>query len=158
MSYSFVGGLRRFKETYTQYPFTKSYFGYSINFNQSFKLPNSFSAEVSGGYNSYYINGTQTINGFGVLNAGIKKELKNNKGTIQLSAADILSSSRIHVYYGTLTPQPFNIYSHVAINTESRHFPIIKLTYIRSFGGTGTLNRNKQESGSTDESERIRKN
>lgn len=158
MSYSFVGGLRRFKENYTQYPFTKSYFGYSINFNQSIKLPKSFSAEISGGYNSYSINGTQTINGFGILNAGIKKELKNNKGTIQLSAADILSSSRIHVYYGTLTPQPFNIYSHVAINTESRHFPIIKLTYTRSFGGAGMLNKNKQESGSKDESDRIRKN
>jgi len=158
MNYNFVGGLRRFKETFTRYPFTKSYFGYSVNFNELFKLSKSFSAEVSGVYNSYSINGTQTINGFGVLNAGIKKELNNNKGTIQLSVADILSSSRIHVYYGTLTPEPFDIYSHVAINTESRHFPIIKLTYSRSFGGTGSSNRSRRQNGSNDEADRIRKN
>ena len=78
MSYSFAGGLRQYKVGYTKTPFEQSYFGYSINYNQSFKLPAAFSAEVSGWYNNKVFNGSQMVEGFGVLSAGIKKELKNN--------------------------------------------------------------------------------
>jgi outer membrane receptor protein involved in Fe transport len=158
MTYSFVGGLRQFKEDYTLNPLTKSYFGYSFNFNQLFKLPNSFSAEVSGQYNSLSYNSTVRVDGFGVINAGIKKELKNNGGSLQLAVADIFSASQIHVRYGTLTREAFNIKSNVLVNTETRRFPIIKLTYTKSFGGTGSSNRSKQENGSKEERERLRGN
>ncbi|QEM08575.1 TonB-dependent receptor domain-containing protein [Mucilaginibacter rubeus] len=158
MTYSFVGGLRQFKENYTLNPLSKSYFGYSFNFNQLFKLPGSFSAEVSGQYNSLSYNGTTRVDGFGVINAGIKKELKNNGGSLQLAVADVLSSSQIHVRYGTLTREAFDIKSHVIVNTETRRFPVIKLTYTKSFGGTGSANRSKQENGSKEERNRLKNN
>lgn len=158
MTYSFVGGLRQFKEDYTLNPLTKSYFGYSFNFNQLFKLSSSFSAEVSGQYNSLFYNGTTRIDGFGVINAGIKKQLKSNAGSLQLAVADVFSASQIQVRYGTLTREAFDIKSHVIVNTETRHFPVIKLTYTKSFGGTGLVNRDKQNNGSKEERERLRNN
>jgi iron complex outermembrane receptor protein len=75
MTYSFTGGLSQLKGAgYTINPFEKTYFIYSLNFNESFKLPKRFSFELSGWYNSLSYNGTVKIDGLGSLNAGIKKE------------------------------------------------------------------------------------
>jgi iron complex outermembrane receptor protein len=156
MNYSFTGGLSQFKGSgYTAFPFQKSYFIYSFNFNESFKVPKKYSLELSGWYNSQSYNGTTKIDGFGSLNAGIKKELNNNGGSFQLSVADILSSVRIQVRYGTLTQEPFNIKSYVDVRTESSKFPIIKLTYSKSFGSTRASGQAKQATG--DERDRLRK-
>lgn len=43
----------------------------------------------------------------GALNAGIKKELNKNRGTLQLSVSDLLRTIRINTYYGTLTEEAF---------------------------------------------------
>ena len=157
MTYSFTGGLSQLKGAgYTIHPFEKSYFIYSLNFNESFKLPKRFSFELSGWYNSLSYNGTVKVDGFGSLNAGIKKELKNNGGSFQLSVEDILRTVRIHVHYGTLTQEAFAIKSHVDVQTESAKFPIIKLTYSRSFGNT-RAGQGNQDSGNKDERDRLRK-
>jgi len=158
MNYSFAGGLRNYKADYTKHPFEKNYFGYSANFSQTFKLPENFTTELSGWYNSISYNGTSKVNGFGALNIGVKKELKNNKGTLSLSAADILRTERINVFYGAVTEEAFSIKSHVIVTTESAKFPIIKLTYTKSFGNNGIKRKTRQQDSSTDESERIRKN
>jgi iron complex outermembrane recepter protein len=155
MNYSLLGGLRQYKVDHVLYPFQNTYWAYSFNFSQIFKLPADFTAEVSGRYNSTSYNGTVRIKGYGVLNAGIKKELKKNGGSFQLSVSDILRSERINVFYGTLTQEAFSIQSHVHIITESAKFPIFKLTYGRSFG------RNKAKvqrlNNADDEQNRIRK-
>lgn len=154
INYGFVGGLRSYKGDYTKKPFKKSYVGYSHNISHTLKLPNRFSAELSGLYHSRSYDGTRKVNGFGVLNAGIKKELKKNGGSFQLAVADILSTERYVINYGTLTEEAFSIRSHVAFYPESATFPIIKLTYSRSFG-----NKTKAQSnaGTNEEQERVRK-
>jgi iron complex outermembrane recepter protein len=139
---------------YSLYPFEKTYFGYSLNFGETFRLPKNFSAELSGWYNNTAFNGTQKVDGFAIFNAGIKKELINNRGSFQLSVADLFMKQRYHVYYGTVAEEAFSIKSNVMVNTESSKFPIIKLTYSRSFG-RGIKNERKQASGSQDERERI---
>ena len=157
MSYSLTGGWRQFKENYTVTPVEKTFFGYSLNFSQHFKLLKSFSAELSGWYNSLNYWGTIKAEGFGSLNAGVKKELKNNGGVFQLSVSDILRTMKIRMHFGSLTREAFATTSHVAVNTESRTFPIIKLTYSRSFGSEVKSQR-KGTSGSQEELDRIRKN
>jgi hypothetical protein len=156
MSYSLTGGWRRFKETYTAMPAEKSYYSYSFNFNQTFKLPGSFSAELSGWWNSPTWWGTIKAEGFGALNAGVKKELKHDAGTFQLSVTDLLRTTQIRMHFGALTREAYATDSHVRFNPESRIFPIIKLTYSRSFG-TGLSTQQKQRKGSQDEIDRIRK-
>ncbi|MEO5891186.1 MAG: TonB-dependent receptor [Ferruginibacter sp.] len=157
MNYGFVGGLRQLKGAYTLHPYEKNYVGYSLNFSQLFRLPADFSAEFSGWYGSYAYNGTVKSDGYGMLNAGIKKDLKNNKGTFQLSVSDLLRTERINVYYGSVTEEAFAIRNHVSIKTESAKSPIIRLTYSRSFGSGSSKDRGKEVSGSRDERERVRK-
>ena len=55
MSYGFVGGLRQFKLDHTIQPFKKTYFGYSVNFNQAFKLPKVFLLNFRDGIILYFI-------------------------------------------------------------------------------------------------------
>ena len=158
MNYGFTGGLNREKGDYTIHPFQNTSFIYSLNFNESFKLPKKFSFELSGWYNSRTYNGTVRVDALGSLDAAIKKELKNNGGSFQLSVTDILRTIRFKVRYGTLTEEPFSIKSFVDVHTESSKFPIIKLSYTKSFGSTRNTGEGKQDSGTKDERDRIRNN
>jgi len=115
-----------------------------------------FSVEISGWYSSRFYNGTTRVAGLGSLNVGIKKQLKNDGGTFQLSVSDLLRTVRYNVQYGTLTEEAFNIKNHVTVNTESAKTPIIKLTYSRSFG-TGALKSSGKQDNGSDERDRIRK-
>jgi len=155
MNYGFVGGFRQYKVDYTKEPFEKTWFGYSFNFSQAFKLPGRYSAEFSGVYHSRSYDGTKTVKGFGVLNAGVKKELKKNGGSFQLSVSDLLCKEHYFINYGTITQEAFSIKSYVGFYPESAKFPIIKLTYSRSFGNTKT--KVQRSTGTSDEQERVRK-
>lgn len=157
MNYGFVGGWRQFKEDFTPQPVEKGYFAYSANFSETFKLPGRLSAEISGWYDGPSYNGVVKIDGFGALNAGIKKELKNDKGTFQLSVSDILRTISISGYHGSLTEEAFSEKNHFIYNTESTRSPIIKLTYTRSFGSGAVKSQRKSDAGAKDESDRIRK-
>ena len=154
MSYGFTGGWRHFKLQHTKQPAEKKYMGYTVNFSQSFLLPKNLSAELSGFYNSVSYNGTVKAMGSGALNAGIKKELGNNKGSFQASVTDVLSTLRTHSYNGAVTTEAFDIKSHVRYSPESRKFPIIRLSYSRSFGAASPKNHQKQDAV-PDEVERI---
>jgi hypothetical protein len=157
MSYSFTGGWRHFKLQHTKQPAEKKYMGYTLNFSQSFVLPKNFSAELSGWYNSASYNGTVKVIGSGALNAGIKKELRNSKGSFQVSVTDFLGTMRVHSYNGAVTREAFDIKSHVRYSAESRKFPIIMLSYSRSLGSASPKNQRKQDAAQ-DEAERIRRN
>jgi hypothetical protein len=152
--YGFVGGWRQYKIDYTPQTFTKSYFAGSVDFTETFKLPKSFSIEASGYYYSSAYYSTSKSNGNGMLNLGIKKELDNNKGSFQLSVADLLSSASYYSYIGHLTSDAFNSQVYVGYNSESRRFPIIKLTYYRSFGSKAKSQR-KDDNASKDERSRL---
>ena len=134
MTYNFVGGFRKFKETFTMHPARKTYFGYSTSLNQSFRLPKKLALEISGWYNSASYDGTKKVDGFGALNMGVKKEFKNNAGTIQLAITDLLKSVSITSYYGRLTQEALDLKSRVTYHTESSKSPILKITYSKSFG------------------------
>jgi iron complex outermembrane recepter protein len=158
MNYGLEGGWKQFREDYTLEPVDKTYFFYSLNFRQSFKLPKNFLVELSGWYNSMNYYGTIKIGGSGSVNGGIKKDLKGNKGSLQLSVSDIFKTMKFNNYFGALTTEAFNVKNHVRINTESSHTQIVKLTYSRSFGSGNAKSRGSQAIGSQDEMERVRSN
>jgi hypothetical protein len=155
MSYGFTGGWRHFKLQHTKQPAEKKYMGYNLNFAQSFLLPKNVSVELSGLYNSISYNGTVKAMGWGSLNAGIKKELGNNKGSFQVSVTDFLRTLRTHSYNGAVTTEAFDIKSHVRYSAESRKFPIIRLFFSKSFGSASPKNQGKRDAV-PDETERIR--
>lgn len=146
MNYSLTGGWQRFKMDYTVFPVVKTYFNYSLNFSESFKLPARFFLELSGWYTSPSYYGTIKNDSRGVVNAGIKR------GNFQLSVADILRTSHFDTYFGHLTEEVFKGKNHVDVNPESSFFPIVKLTYVKTFGEYVEKKRDRAK----DERERIR--
>ncbi|WP_092726314.1 outer membrane beta-barrel family protein [Hydrobacter penzbergensis] len=155
MNWNFIGGSRKYAITYAKQPVEYGYFAYSVNYTHTFKLPRLFSVELSGNYNNQSYNGTQRVEGFHILNIGLKKELKDNKGSFQFSVNDIFRRERYEVHYGTITREPFDIMNRVVVYTEPSQFTIFKIGYSRSFGNGKKAE--KRSAVSSDEQERIRK-
>jgi outer membrane receptor protein involved in Fe transport len=155
MNYDVIGGWHKFKLDYTPQPAKKAYFAYNLHASQTFKLPAKFSLEFSGYYNSAFYNGSRKVDGYGVLNAGIKKELKNNGGSFQLAVSDPLRTNVISSYFGSLTQEAFDLRSHVNFHTESSKYLLIRLSYSKSFGLAGNPGQRKRGNGTPDENERI---
>jgi hypothetical protein len=158
MSYGFVGGLRQFRLDHTEDKLKKTYFTYSLNGSQTFFLPKRFSLEVSGWYNSLQYEGSKKIDRFGMLNAGFKKELSRNWGSLQLSVTDLLKSMRVSGYFGALTKEAFSLQAHYVYGAESASTRIVKLTYTRTLGHSKAKGQGSRGAVSNDEQERIRKN
>lgn len=156
MNYGFVGGWRYYRENFSKQPLEKSYFGYSFNVNQSAKLPKNMTFELSGWYNAASYDGTIKTHAFGSLNLGLKKELKNNKGTFQLAVTDLLRTIQYKNRYGTLTQEAFLNQSQATFHPESQRASIVKLTYFRSFGSPQSTPSRKPDDGSSDERTRVR--
>lgn len=79
---------------------------------------------------------------------GIKKELKNNRGTVQATVSDLLRTMHINSYYGAVTEEAFSVKNHVHFSTESSRMPVIKVTYSKSFGSIRSTGGSKPDSGS----------
>lgn len=155
MSYGYTGGVRQFMLSHTKEEVSKTYFGMSLNGSQTFSLPQKVTIEVSGWYNGVQFEGSKKVDGFGMLSAGIKKELKNNRGSFQLAVTDVLKSLRITSHFGFVTEEAFDIRSKVVYRAESAHASIVKVTYFKSFGLTKT--NTSRSRNANDENERIRK-
>jgi hypothetical protein len=137
MNYNFIGGWHQYHISYFPQLLEKSYFSYSVNFTESFKLPRNYAIELSGYYNSSSYSGNNRANGNVICNLGLKKDLKNDNGSFQLSISDILSTNSYRGYAGALITDAFDTDVKVYYQPESHFRPIIKLSYSRSFGSNG---------------------
>jgi len=105
-----IGGTlswRQFKVSHTIAPAKKDYLTFNFHGSQTFTLPQRFSLELSGWYTHNHYNGSIKVEGFGMLNFGIKKDLKKNRGSLQFSVTDVLTSMNIISHIGML------IFSHI---------------------------------------------
>lgn len=154
MSYGFVGGWRQYKVGYLFMPAAKTWFGYSVSFHENFRLPAGFSAEVSGWYNGTSYEAVSRTKGVGEVNMGVKKELNRNKGSLQFSVTDVFRMMNFKSYVGEVVNDVFDTHTYISYDTETRRFPIFKLTYTRSFG-SGVREQPKAERAG-EEKERIK--
>lgn len=152
------GGLRQFKLDHTIEKLKKTYPTWSVNGSQTFTLPQNISFELSGFYNGVQYEGSKKIDGFGMLNAGVKMDLKNNWGSFQMSVTDLFKSMRVSGYFGTLTEEAFSLYAHFIYRAESARYRTVRLTYSKSFGNVKIKSERKQGNSVKDEQDRIRKN
>jgi outer membrane receptor protein involved in Fe transport len=153
MNYTFTGGLKQYRVSFTPQPFEKTFFAGSFNFSENFKFQHGFSAELSGNYNSPSYSATWRAYSNTMVNIGVKKEL--GKGSLKLSVADILRGGSYKSDLGLLTTDAFNSKVHIIYNGESRATPIVKLTYYRPFGSTKNKNQEKRDSGAGEERSRL---
>ena len=91
--------------------------------------------ELSGWYNFDHYNGTNSTEGFGVMNFGVSKQFKNDWGTLQFSVSDVFRSLDIYTHISGMTPIVFDIDTRSRYRDESAFTRIFRLTYSRSFGG-----------------------
>lgn len=149
-------GLHRFSISYTAVPVIHSYFSYNANLSQTFSFSKNYSIELSTWYNSKAYNGSKRQDGFGAVNAGVRKELKKNAGIIQISVTDLFRTGVVTSYFGTLTQEAFNLRSKVPYTPESSKVPIFKITYTKSFGLKENSRLRHSSKASQEERERIR--
>lgn len=99
----------------------------TLNTNNTFKLPENFSVELSGYYQSASVFGISQFEPLGRLNFGIKKELKND-AVITLAVNDLLNTSiwRLETDMTEVNSRSFMKYDW---GTRS-----INLTYTHTFG------------------------
>ncbi|HEY4335155.1 MAG TPA: outer membrane beta-barrel family protein [Puia sp.] len=152
MSYSLNGGWRQYKVGYLKVPFERTWFGYQLNIQQSFRLPARLSAELSGWYRGVTYEGTNSVRRVGEINLGLKKEWE--KSSLQLTVTDLFRMMNFKSDVGGAGIDDFNTHAYVSWDAESRRFPILRLTYSRSFGG-GTSSAGKAERVG-EEKERIK--
>jgi hypothetical protein len=152
MSYTFNGGWRQYRVGYLRVPFGKTWFGYQLNFQQNFRLPARFSAEVSGWYRGITYDGVNIGRPAGEINLGVKKEV--GKGTLQFTVTDLLRMQNYKGDLGGAGKDDFDTRSYISWNAESRSFPILRLAYSRSFGSAGRPASRAERAG--EEKERIK--
>jgi Outer membrane receptor proteins, mostly Fe transport len=70
----------------------KSQFSFRGNMNHTFTLPNDWSAELTGMYQSKIVYGVGIFNARGSVDAGIQKQLLNKKLTIKAGVTDIFKT------------------------------------------------------------------
>ena len=155
MNYTFTGGLRQYKISFTPQAFEKTFMAGSLNFSENFKLSHGFSAELSGYYNSpsYSSNGRSYSNT--IVDLGLKKELGEGKGSLKLSVADIFRSGSYRGSGGYLTTDAFNTKVHIIYYGESKSATVFKISYYRPFGSTKNKNQEKRDSGAGEERSRL---
>ncbi|MFS4469787.1 outer membrane beta-barrel protein [Maribacter sp. 2210JD10-5] len=133
MNFNGTLGVRKFKLLHTDDQITHSYVHFNFNGSQTVRLPGNFALELSGWYTSRHFNGSSKVNGFGVLNMGLKKEFKNGS-SLQFSVADVFESFDIHSSVGSLTREAFGDEFEVDYSSESGFSRIFRIGFSYPFG------------------------
>jgi outer membrane receptor protein involved in Fe transport len=66
-----------------------------FNVSNQFKFAKTWGAELSGFYRTGGVDGVFRINGFGMMNMGISKQVLKGKGSLRLNIRDVLYSQKI---------------------------------------------------------------
>jgi iron complex outermembrane receptor protein len=125
---------------------------YALNFygQNTFTLPKGWTLEVSGWFNSPSVwAGVFQTNAMGSLDLGVQKTIMKEKGTIRISATDILFTSPwvgINRFGG--------LYMDARGSWESR---LIKLNFTYNFGNTQMKANRSRDTGAEDEAKRLKK-
>ncbi|WP_373331076.1 outer membrane beta-barrel protein [Salmonirosea aquatica] len=151
LSVSSTTSLRKYQISYTPSVAAKAYVFQGISFSSNFKLPFAMELELSGWRNLPVYDGHNRANGFGIVNLGLAKKLKYNRGSFQLTLPDLFQSMKVHTHISGMTPIVFHINTVSDWRDESALYRIIKISYSRTLGGK--IDSNKR--GEIEEMKRV---
>ncbi len=128
-----------------------NFFNFTSNVTSNFKLPNNFSAEITGTYQSKMNWGIWHFNPLGNLNIGFQKKLNYDKGIIRLTIDDI--------FYNYIWQLHSSIPEHnvTSFFVGDIHMQAIRLNYTRNFGNKKLRGVNIK-SGSEELQKRVQSN
>ncbi len=127
------------------------FFNFTTNMTSTFKLPQSFSAEITGFYQSKINWGIWHFNPIGSLNIGFQKKLNKDKGTFRLTFDDIFYN---YIWQLKSTIPEYNVTSSFVGDIHMQSF---RLNYTRSFGNRKLRGVNIK-SGSEELQKRVQTN
>lgn len=124
---------------------------YGVNTTQSFKLPNKWSLELSGNYDSPNYFGIMKWEATSSVDVGIQKDLGSTWGKLRLNAQDIFVGSN---YFGAinLPDQNFNVRGTYQFAER-----VVRLSYSNTFGN-GKLKSARNRQSGVDEKQRVQSN
>lgn len=122
---------------------------YRLSGAQNFKLANDFSFEISGFYQSKSLSGAHLMKGFGGLNAGLQKKLKDDNGKLSLNVRDVLNT--IQWEFEQDVPSQDLAY-HALVDFSHR---TISVSYSRNFGNKKLKAARNRTTGSEEERKRV---
>lgn len=138
-----------YKGVYQNDPLNISFTSLLFNMTNSFTICKGLTAELSGFYTTKGADGLFIVQPIGSLNAGLSKTVLKDKGTLKLTARDILYSMKFNGY---------TRYSDVDVHFNGKHdSQTINLTFTYRFGKKNIATARKHVTGTTEEENRIKK-
>lgn len=119
----------------------------NLNMSHSFVLPHELTAEVSGFYNSPFVDGLFHGKGFGQLNVGVQKNLWAKKASLKLNVSDLLNVGK---FRGTVNNPDVTI--RFTSRWETR---VARLTFTYNFGNRNIKGIRQRRTGLEDEQRRV---
>lgn len=122
---------------------------FTTNSTHSFKISDSFTAELSGFYNGPGFFGNARYEEFYGINFGIQNKFSEKWGTLKFAINDLLDS--VEFNGGTNLPEQ-NIMTSNTFDFSNRTFT---LTYTRNFGNKELRSARDRETGAEEERRRV---
>ena len=122
---------------------------YGLSSTSSFSLPDGYTVELSGNYNSPMYMGIVKWRATAEVNAGIKKTLGGKWGTLRFNASNLFESNN---WYGITNQPQNNILVDVSYIFGERVFMI---TWSNTFGSEKVKAQRSRQTGSSEERQRL---
>jgi len=130
-------------------PIQISALNYGLNATNSFTLPNKFSLEISGNYDSPGFWGIAIWKATGSLNVGIQKDFGEKWGKLRFNATDLFMTSN---WYGTTEQPEVELFVKSSYQLAERTF---MLSWSNTFGNKKIKSSRERQTGSAEEMRRI---
>lgn len=146
--FSATGRYQFYRSSHLENNFSGEAAGFNANVANTIDLPNDFSFEVSGFYLSKSVWGVSRSSPQGSLNLGLQKKIVDGKGTLRLTANDILKT---HILQGNNNIESANINSFWRYNFDARS---VAVSFTWNFG-SNEFEKVDVNSGSQEEQNRV---
>jgi len=152
MQTNLLGVWQSLSATVQDKPFQLQQYNANVFTSHTFQLPKGFTGEVTAFYQTPGLSGISKMRAFGSVNAGIKKKLKGNGGSLLLNITDIFWTNRLRF----VTDNPaVNQVGNWSLLSEPR---VVRFTYSRNFGSKTVKAANSRSTASEDERKRVQVN
>ena len=136
------------KALYTENPLTLSVHTFNFNGTQKFKISKTFTAELSGFYQSRGLFGILEAKPYGSVDIGLEKSFTNS--SLRLSYSDIFGTNKWG-FSANLPEENLDIYTKLDFETT-----ILSVTYMLNFGNNKLKGKKGGKTGSKEEQDRLR--
>ncbi|MDX1762025.1 MAG: TonB-dependent receptor [Christiangramia sp.] len=134
---------------YYEEPIELSLGNFSFNISNSYKISDSWAAELSGFYTSEGIFGTAKYDAVYRIDSGISKKFGENGGTLKFTVRDMLDSFEFNG--GTNIPEQ-DLKTKNLLDFSAKTF---LLTYTRNFGNNKLKSSRERKTGAEEERQRV---